>query len=257
MDFTPKGHVGADTEEFFRSKTRESRIRLLKLHSTRKHGFPAKIMVTKCCFFRRFMLILWHVAGDLFYALIGTTKQRWRLGGGLVNESIFAGVVAAWENCLRDLVGRRGHLISVVNDIRNIDTVLADPDYEMVFVGMDGADDETIEICRQLRARRGLKPLAILGCGDAPGHDKIQAFLSAGIDDCLTDPQDHAELEFRLALAESRVSGRAVSDAAQGPGIGQCRKDDSFDVCAERFFPQQLGRKGARCRSVPGRYAGI
>ena len=158
-------------------------------------------------------------------------------------KALLAGVAGVWENSLRDLVGRRGHLISVVNDIRNIEARLADADHELVFVGMDWADDETIELCRQLRARRGLKPLAILACGAAPGHDKAQALLSARIDDCLTDPQNHAELEFRLALAESRVSGRAVSDAAQVPNIGQYRKDDSFAAAPKGFFRSSLEGK--------------
>ncbi len=158
-------------------------------------------------------------------------------------KSLLISVAGAWENCLCELLARRGHVVSVVNDIGKIGDVLAQADYELAFVGMDWASDKTIEICRQLRACSGAKPLEIIACGAVAGHDKMQVLSSAGINDCLTDPQNGAELEFRLALAESRVSGRSVSGAIQGPGGGHCLKDYSFDGAPKGFFRSSLEGK--------------
>ncbi len=158
-------------------------------------------------------------------------------------NSLLITVVAQWEKCLRELLVRRGHTFSVINDCRKIGPALEQADCSLAFVGIGEFNEEAIEICRQLRACWGAKPLQILVCGAVPGRDKIQALLAAGVDDFLSDPNNKAELEFRLALAEFRVSTSSNPAAIQGPCIGQKNNGISFKDAPKGYFRSSLEGK--------------
>ncbi|MGD0382216.1 MAG: PAS domain S-box protein [Thermoguttaceae bacterium] len=158
-------------------------------------------------------------------------------------NTLIVAVAARWEERLRELLTRRGHSFSVINDLREIGPALQRADYTLSFVGTDEADDEGMEICRRLRAASGAKPLEILICGAMPNRDKIQALLSAGANDCLTDPDNDAELEFRLTLAEIRASRRSDSEVIERPGYTQHSDDVCFDGAPKGFFRSSLEGK--------------
>lgn len=121
-------------------------------------------------------------------------------------NSLLVAVAPKWEERLCELLARRGHIFTVINDLREIDTTLEQREYSLAFVGVGEAVEEAIEICRRLRTVSRTKSLQILACGDRFPPDKVQTFLLAGIGDCLTDWENNAELELRLTLAEFRAS---------------------------------------------------
>ena len=113
----------------------------------------------------------------------------------------------------------------------------------MAFISADAPIDATSELCRRLRAARGAEPLEIVACGAVAGRDKIEALASAGVDDCLSDPQNLAELELRLTLAESRVLRRSVPRATQETGALPSRKDHSSADAPKGFFRSSVEGK--------------
>jgi PAS domain S-box-containing protein len=158
-------------------------------------------------------------------------------------NSLLLVIAAQWEKCLREILLQRGHAFSVINDFREIAAALEQTDYSLAFVGTGGSNEETIEICRQLRACSGAKPLEILACGGGLKRDEIRALISAGVDDFLSDPNNKAEIELRLALAEFRVSRRSDSAAIQPPCVGQNNNGVSFKEAPKGFFRSSLEGK--------------
>jgi DNA-binding response OmpR family regulator len=158
-------------------------------------------------------------------------------------NTLIVAVAARWEERLRALLTRRGHSFSVIKDPREIGPALQRADYALSFVGIGEDVDEGIEICRRLRAGSRAKPPEVLACGAILKPDKIQALLSAGVNDCLTDPDNDAELEFRLTLAEIRASRRSGSGAIQGPSMGQYNNEISFEGGPKGSFRSSLEGK--------------
>jgi PAS domain S-box-containing protein len=158
-------------------------------------------------------------------------------------NTLLVAVAARWEDRLRELLARRGHTFSIVDDSGKIGATLEQADYKLAFVGIGEAIGEAVESCRQLRACSGAKPLEILACGASLQSDKIQALLSAGVNDCLIDADNNAELDLRLALAEFRVSRSPASGAIQQPGIAPCDYGNSCDGASKGIFRSSLEGK--------------
>jgi len=152
-------------------------------------------------------------------------------------------ISARWEDRLRGLLARRGHVFAIVDDPREIDTTLEQADYSLAFVGVGETIEEAIKICRRLRAGSHTKPLQILACGALHSPDKIQALLSAGVNDCLTDSDNVADCELRLTLAEFRASGSSDSAANPRPDIPHGNSGISFDGTFKGYFRSSLEGK--------------
>ncbi len=158
-------------------------------------------------------------------------------------KSLLIVLTAQWEKCLHEILLQRGHAFSVINDSREIGPAFEQTNYSLAFVGTGGSNDETVEIFRQLRACSWAKPLEILACGGSLKRDEIQALISAGVADFLSDPDNNAELELRLALAEFRVSRRSDSAAIQPPCVEQNNNEISFNDAPKGFFRSSLEGK--------------
>jgi PAS domain S-box-containing protein len=154
-------------------------------------------------------------------------------------RTLLIGLTTEWENCLRNELLRRGHSVSAVHEIRP-DAVWANADCELAFVRMDGTGAMTSDVCRRLRDCRAGRPIEIVICGAVAGRKEMDALVSTGADDYLSDPQDLAELELRLALAESRVMRCAVSHTMQQPGTVLSHQDHFLDKAPKGFFRSSL-----------------
>jgi PAS domain S-box-containing protein len=182
------------------------------------------------------IIIKYRIGGSIMLCPDSKAANFFWAGDSIMNSLLIA-IAAPWEKCLREFLIRRGHALSVINDFREIVPAFNKADYSLAFVGASGSNDSTIEICRQLRACAAAKPLEILSCGPPQQSDKIQALLSAGIGDFLTDPENNAELEFRLALAEFRASRNSNPAAAiQAPGMGQDNNEIYLNDAHKDFF---------------------
>jgi PAS domain S-box-containing protein len=158
-------------------------------------------------------------------------------------NTLIVAVAARWEECLRELLSRRGHNFSVVNDLREINSALRQTDCALCFVGINDDLDECTEICRRLRDGSWAWSAEILICGNISERDGIESLLSAGADDCLTDPENRSELEFRLTMAEIRHSRRSGAEVIHGPGAGRSKKDVSDPGESVGYFRSSLEGK--------------
>jgi PAS domain S-box-containing protein len=158
-------------------------------------------------------------------------------------DILLVAVTAQWEDRLRELLARRGHTFSVINDSRLIGPTLEQVDNTLAFIGISEVIDDAVEICRRLRAGSGVKSLQVLACGALSRSDEIQALLSAGINDILIDMDNRAELELRLSLAEFRSSTLSDSAAIKRPSIGQYVNGTAFDGSPKGYFRSSLEGK--------------
>jgi PAS domain S-box-containing protein len=129
---------------------------------------------------------------------------------------LLIGVAAGWEERLREQLLQRGNIPTIIHDVGEIPAALEQANYHLAFVGVDKTIDKALDVCRQLRASSAAQPLQILTCGVIHSPEEMQALLSAGVNDCLTDLDNAAQLGLRLALAEYCAASAADSfDNAQ------------------------------------------
>ena len=121
-------------------------------------------------------------------------------------NALLVAVAAPWDVCLRELLARRGHTVTVIDDPNDIGITLEQTCYTLAFVCIGNNIGEAVEICRKLRATSNSTHLQILACGNQISLDKLQALCSSGVSDYLLDSNDTAEIELRLNLAEFRAS---------------------------------------------------
>src|SRR3989304_1977236 len=121
------------------------------------------------------------------------------------------GIGLPWEKRLREILAQRGHAFTIIHDVGEIRTALQRANYSLAFVGADETLDKAIDVCCQLRSLLPAQTLQILSCGALLPGEKIQALLSAGVNDCLTDLDNTAQLELRLSLAERRAANSSDS----------------------------------------------
>ncbi len=80
--------------------------------------------------------------------------------------------------------------------------------YDVVLVGLTLSDMDGRHVVRRMRAAKHSAPILMLGGAHTAASVKVEAF-SAGADDCLTMPMDHAELVARIQAVTRRSRGFA------------------------------------------------
>lgn len=154
-------------------------------------------------------------------------------------NAILISIAAQWKARLHDVLVRRGHTVTIIDDPGEIDSTCKQTNFSLAFIGIGKTIGEVIEICSQLRTVLWEAPLQIIACGELLQSDQMQALWSAGVDDFLAHCDNDAEIEIRLALAEHRaktLSDSIVIKRSNVGQIGQQNLQSLFDALQDMIF---------------------
>jgi len=125
---------------------------------------------------------------------------------------------------LRAVLQAEGHAVDWLRDVASARAALATERFDLVLLDLglpatpasavQDAEQDGLQVLRELRARRDATPVIVLTARDAP-EARVQG-LDSGADDYLTKPFDVAELGARIRAVMRRHSGQAQPVLAHG-----------------------------------------
>ncbi len=117
---------------------------------------------------------------------------------------------------LTDALRQRGHEVAAVTN-GDVNSLLVQAEgCPLVVLDADGPIEQTVQLCRRLRAAPPADRVILAVGGDHPPED-LEALLAAGADDYVSAPDDDRQFRIRLAVAERRMHGNHGRRSTEEP----------------------------------------